>query len=524
MPLRRPFAALLMASAALSPSASAQTPAPTTPPASDRAARVAAVAPDLDRIVAEFAARERVPGLAYGVVVDGRVVHVGTLGVRDAATNDPVTRATVFRIASMTKSVTAAAVLQLRDAGKLSLDDPAERYVPELATLAYPTSDAPKITVRHLLTHSEGFPEDNPWGDQQLAITDDEMGALMTRGIPFSTAPGTAYEYSNYGFALLGRIVARASGVPFADYLRAHVLAPLGMTQSTLEATDVPAGQLALGYRVEDGRWRLEPALPDGAFGPMGGLLTSIDDLATWVAFLADAFPARDGTDSPVLSRASRREMQQMHRYNATAVTHGTDGAAAMTASGYGYGLRISQTCAHRHVVAHSGGLPGYGSQMRWLPESGVGLVAMGNRTYTGWNAPFDALLARLNETGVLTPRAPVPAPVLLRRVEAVTRLVQAWDDALAAETAAMNLPLDESFDRRRAAIERLVTEAGGQCRREGDLVAENALRGAWRMRCATGDLKVTITLAPDPEARVQHLAVTPIDRDAPIGSAPTCR
>ena len=500
-------------------------PSTAPPPDPARLARLAPAFPDLDRLMADFAAREHVPGLAYGVILDGRVVHVGTVGVQNAEANAPVTRASVFRIASMTKSFTAAAILQLRDAGRLSLDDPAERYVPELRTLRAPTSDAPKITIRHLLTHSEGFPEDNPWGDQQLAITDAEMGRMMRRGIPFSTAPGTAYEYSNYGFSILGRIVARVSGQPFATYLRRRVLAPLGMTHTTLQAADVPDARRAIGYRYEDERWKVEPALPDGAFGPMGGLLTTVDDLATWVAFLADAFPARDGADSRVLSRASRREMQQMARYNTLSASGGEGEAAPVaTASGYGYGLRISQTCAFRHVVAHSGGLPGYGSQMRWLPDVGVGLVAMGNRTYTGWNAPFDAALARLAETGGLAPRPIAPAPILVQRVDEVSRLVTRWDDTLAVQTAAMNLPLDESFDRRRTAIERLVTEAGGSCRRDGDIVPENALRGAWRMRCATSDLKVTITLAPDPEARVQHLAVTPLARDAPLAPAPTCR
>ena len=80
----------------------------------------------------------------------------------------------MFRIASMTKSFTAMAILKLRDEGKLSLDDPAERYVPELKALKYPTTDSPRITIRHLLSHAEGFPEDNPWGDQQLAATEDD--------------------------------------------------------------------------------------------------------------------------------------------------------------------------------------------------------------------------------------------------------------------------------------------------------------------------------------------------------------
>ncbi len=480
-------------------------PATAQPAAAPSADALGAAYGDIDRLFADFAAREHVPGIAYGIVVGGRVAHVGVAGSRTMADDGTtgsarVDASTVFRIASMTKSFTAAAVLQLRDAGRLSLDDPAARYVPELAALAPATSDAPPITIRHLLTHSAGFPEDNPWGDQQLAITDDEMAALMTAGIPFSTAPGTAYEYSNYGFAILGRIVARVSGMRFADYLGQHVLRPLGMTATTLEAADVPDARLATGYRWQDDRWLAEPALADGAFGPMGGLLTTVDDLSRWVAFLSDAFPARDGADSPVLSRASRREMQQMARYNTTtAVRNAETGAVAMTASGYGYGLRITQTCAFRHVVAHSGGLPGYGSQMRWLPESGVGIVAMGNRTYTGWNAPFDAALARLAETGLLAPRPVAPAPILLQRQAEVTRLVQTWDDALATRLAADNLALDESFARRRAAIARAVGDAGGQCVPLGEIVPENALRGAWRMRCATGDLKVDHHPRPRP-------------------------
>src|SRR5204863_8947267 len=111
----------------------------------------------------------------------------------------------------MTKSFTAMAILGLRDEGKLSLEDPAEKYVPEMKSLVYPTSDSAKITIRHLLSHAEGFPEDNPWGDQQLADTDEQLSALIKAGIPFSNTPGVAYEYSNFGFAILGRVVGNIS-------------------------------------------------------------------------------------------------------------------------------------------------------------------------------------------------------------------------------------------------------------------------------------------------------------------------
>ena len=98
----------------------------------------------------------------------------------------------------MTKSFTAMSILKLRDEGKLSLDDPAEKYVPELASLKYPTTDSPKITVRHLLTHSTGFPEDNPWGDQQLSITDAQLSQMLRSGVPFSNAPGVAANCSTH--------------------------------------------------------------------------------------------------------------------------------------------------------------------------------------------------------------------------------------------------------------------------------------------------------------------------------------
>src|SRR5262245_37528538 len=133
----------------------------------DRRAKLATAFPEVDKILTDFAKSVHAPGAAWGIIIDGELAHQGTFGVRDVATKAPVDGDTVFRIASMTKSFTAMSILKLRDAGKLSLDDPAERYVPELKTLRYPTSDSPRITVRHLLTHSAGFPEDNPWGDQQ---------------------------------------------------------------------------------------------------------------------------------------------------------------------------------------------------------------------------------------------------------------------------------------------------------------------------------------------------------------------
>ena len=295
------------------------------------------------------------------------------------------------------------------------------------------------------------------------------------------------------------------------------------MNVTTLEARSVPAHRLAHGYRLRDGEWMEEPQLPDGAFGPMGGMLTSISDLGRWVGFMLDAWPPRDAPDSEVLSRASRREMQQIARYIGASASTDSAGNISLAANGCGYGLRVQQTCLFAASVSHTGGLPGFGSLMRWLPEHGVGIVALGNLTYTGWTPLSTQALEILARTGGLVARMPQPAPVLLERREHVSRLVARWDDALADSIAAMNLYLDEPKDRRRAAIERILRAAGPNCRNEGPFVAQNALRGRWRMRCGNGDLQVVITLAPTEPAKVQYLHVTPLARDAVLEPGPTC-
>src|SRR5512140_1561217 len=190
------LAAYLLAQAPAAPTFTAPPPRFADPA---RREKLAQAFPEIDRIMTEFTTRAHVPGAAWGIVIDGTLAHSGTAGYRDLSAKAPVDVNTAFRIASMTKSFTAMAILKLRDEGRLSLDDPAEKYVPELKSLVYPTSDSAKITVRHLLSHAEGFPEDNPWGDRQLEDTDEQLSGMIRRGIPFSTSPGTAYEYSNYG-------------------------------------------------------------------------------------------------------------------------------------------------------------------------------------------------------------------------------------------------------------------------------------------------------------------------------------
>jgi CubicO group peptidase (beta-lactamase class C family) len=475
----------------------------------ERKQKLAAAFPEIEKLFK--ASAERMPGAVMGIIVDGELVWVKAAGIREAENKAPVTTDTVFRIASMTKSFTAMAILKLRDEGKLSLDDPVSRYVPALADLSYPTGDSPVLTIRHLLTHSEGFPEDNPWGDRQLAQTDETIRAWMKAGIPFSTAPGTAFEYSNYGFAILGQVVAKASGKPYADYVRDNILRPLGMKASTFEMSEVPREQIALGYRREDNAWKAEPILAHGSFGSMGGLWTTAPDLARYVAFLMSAFPPRDEPEHGPIKRSSAREMQQLWRFSPGSVFRPTvDAPLQMSVSGYGYGLGVSQDCRFPYVIGHGGGLPGYGSLMRWLPDYGVGLIAMGNLTYGGFGGLFNDAVTALNRTGALQPRVAKPSPALLAAQADISQLIIKWDDALANRITADNFFLDAPAEARKGRWQALAQDHG-TCRPATSIDPENALRGGWRMMCDRGWLDVFITLAPTTQPKVQAIGITPV-------------
>jgi hypothetical protein len=198
-------------------------------------------------------------------------------------------------------------------------------------------------------------------------------------------------------------------------------------------------------------------------------------------------------------------------------------GAASiqLNAGGYGYGLRITQNCQFPSIVSHSGGLPGFGTLMRWLPEYGVGFIAFGNLTYSGWGRTVDAATDALARTGGLQPRTIEPSPALTAARNAVAGLVVKWDDAVADRIAAENLFLDQSKDRRRAAIEALRAQVGACSAGSGFDRVENALRGDWTMACERGRLRVAITLAPTSPPSVQFMSVG-LANDA--ARAATCR
>ncbi len=471
-----------------------------------RKAKLLAALPEVEKALAARVAKEAFPGSAAGLVIDGELVWSKGWGERAPGAPAPDLD-TVFRIASMTKSFTALAILKLRDEGKLSLEDPVAKWIPEIGAMPRATADSPEITLRHLLTHSEGFPEDNPWGDRQLARSDAFLLAMAKAGIPFSNAPGVAFEYSNTGFALLGQVVARASRTRYRDYVDANILKPLGMTSTYWEASAVPKERLAAGMKLVNGAPVVvaEAHLPDGAFGAMGGLYSTVRDLAKYTAFFLSAWPPRDDADAGPVKRSSLREMQQVARFAGARAKPPADGKPLeLTAGGYGYGLGARRTCALAHVVSHGGGLPGFGSIMSWLPEHGVAFVGLVNVTYAKWGEGVGDAVAALEKTGALNPRAPRPGPALLAAQAAVDRLYDAWDDAAFDAVAADNLDLDEPRAARREGFEGLKSRHGA-CG-PGAIVAENALRGQWTRACATGDITLRITLAPTHPPRVQLL------------------
>src|SRR5687768_12880507 len=131
-----------------------------------RVEKIKATQPVVDKLFRDHAAKNNFPGFVYGIVVDGRLLFSGAAGYTDVDKKIPASVSSAFRIASMTKSFTTLAIVKLRDEGRLNLDDPASKYITEMKKLRYLASDAPVITVRHLLNHAAGFPEDNPWGDR----------------------------------------------------------------------------------------------------------------------------------------------------------------------------------------------------------------------------------------------------------------------------------------------------------------------------------------------------------------------
>lgn len=477
--------------------------------AAQTAERIAAVTPALDRIFADFQLDSHAPGLVYGVVADGRLVHVKAFGVQDLKAKRPVTPDSLFRIASMSKAFTALAILKLRDEGKLTLDAPAETYVPEMRGWRYPTADSPKIRVRDLLNHTSGFATDDPWGDRQQVITEAEFTKMLKDQPPFTRAPGLAFEYSNFGYALLGRIVTNVSGRPYDQYIAANIQKPLGMASTGYEVRDWPAERRAIGYRWENNAWIEEPTMRHGVFGAMGGVQTSANDYAKWMAFLLSGWPARDGAEAGPARRATVREMASGSNFPQSRRRFGKTGQdACRQASTYGMGLIAAVDCDLGLTLSHGGGYPGYGSHMLLLADHGVGIFVFTNRTYNGGSsAAWDAAVA-LQKAGALTGRSLAVSDHLARGYAAAGAIFQAGDVGAAREALAMNFLMDRSVDTWKAELARLKSEVGA-CDTASPIAATGALAGRFSWRCEHGRLQGDLLLAPTKPAGIQALRMS---------------
>jgi serine-type D-Ala-D-Ala carboxypeptidase/endopeptidase len=464
---------------------------------------------EVDRVFVEAVARAHVPGVVFGVIEDGHLVHargIGTLVAGDDVEPGP---GDAFRIASMSKSFTGAALMRLVERGRVRLDEPIASYAPELAGWRGPTADAPELTLRHLVWMEAGLPTDDPWADRHLDATAGEMDALIAGGGTFAWTPGIAFEYSNLGWGLIGRVVERVTGAPVQRLIQDEVLIPLGLEHTRWTPDDLPAGTaVARGHRWDDGAWREEAPLGDGAIAPMGGLWSSVDDLARWVGFFLDAFPPRDEPDETgSLSRAGRREMQQLRSVESMEVIPPRRNGGGFTRlHGYGIGLMPTRDPVLGFTVGHSGGLPGFGSHMRWLPDRRLGIVAVGNVTYAPMGRACFQALEAMARAGALPAARPVePTPTLTEAGARLHGLLAAWGDAEAAALFADNVDPDEPLGRRRREAEALVARLGG-LGEPGAVVAETPLRGS--MDLADGRARVEIWLNALTPTRLQFYEI----------------
>lgn len=483
-------------------SATYQPPAFTDP---DRLRKIEATLPAVDSLFARHAEEHRYLGYAYGVVVGDSLIVSGAAGTINRSDQQPVTADAKFHIASMTKSFTAMAVLKLRDAGRLSLQDSVSTYIPELDRLTYLTRDAPPMDLQNLMTMTSGLPEDNPWADRQLDDSTEELVHFLEEGLSFSSVPSHRFEYSNLGYALLGLVITRVSGTPYQQYITDEILEPLGMTDTYWDYAAVPTGELAQGYRWEEGAWAEEPMLRTGAFGAIGGLITSMRDFSKYVAFHLAAYPPRSAPERGPVKRSSVREMHRALSPHLAQDAEDARGERCPYLWGYGYGLVVRKNCHGRLEVSHTGGLPGFGSNYRLYPEYGVGIVAFANRTYAPASAANEEAMAVIFEESGIAPRALPASALLKRRAEQVARLVQTWDEGLGSEILAENFYLDQPRRLRMEAAQGILDEAGAIAS-VGPVTPANQLRGTFVMRGEQKDIEVFFSLSPEVVPKVQAL------------------
>ncbi|HEX7903479.1 MAG TPA: serine hydrolase domain-containing protein [Chitinophagaceae bacterium] len=482
-----------------------------------RAEKIEKTFPVIDKIFRDYADSNHLPGVAYGLVVDGKLVYKGNIGYTDIEKKIPVTSTSLFRIASMSKSFATMAILKLRDEGKLNLDDPAYLYIPALKNLKYPTIDAPHITIRHLMTHGAGFPEDNPWGDRQLSDTDKDLLALIEKQLSFSNPPGIAYEYSNLGFALQGMIITKVSGMHYQDYIKKNILEPLGMKTTTYEYGEVAPEKLAHGYRWLNNKWNEEELLhdtKDGSWGAMGAMISSIDEFANYMAFHLSAWPPNNAKDDGPIKRSSVREMHHPWRWNGFNPNFKyPDGRTCAVTTAYCYGLGWMKDCDGKTYIAHSGGLPGFGSQWRIMPEYGIGIVSFANRTYSPMGFVNLKVLDTIIKIAGLKPMELPPSKILEQRKNDLIKILPDWNNAEQSGVFAENFFPDYPIDTLKKYARELYVKAG-KILSVSAVKPENQLRGSFVLTGETADIEIYFTLSPENPPLIQEYHIRELIRE----------
>jgi serine beta-lactamase-like protein LACTB, mitochondrial len=321
------------------------------------AAPIYAEAPDnfaeVADLVEEARNEWRAPGMSVAVVVDGRIAWARGFGVADVE-NDVEARAdTVYRIASISKPISATAILQLVEKGKLSLDDPVTKHVP-----SFPDHGL-GITLRHLLTHTSGIRHYKE-GEMNLKDHFDSVEAALEifRNDPLLFTPGTKYSYSSYAYNLLGAVVESASGLTFEAYLKENVWGPAGMTATRLEHQGEIVPHRARQYVRSGGRVENAPFADLSVKWAGGGMISTVEDLARFAIAL----------DEGVLLKSSTLEMM----YEPMTLKDGS-----RTDYGLGWDSQVDET--GRRWIAHGGGATGGSTYILRLPEKRFAVAIFAN-------------------------------------------------------------------------------------------------------------------------------------------------
>ncbi len=304
------------------------------------------------------------PSLAVGIVYDQQLLWSKGYGYADLATQRPADLHTVYRIASITKLFTATALMQLRDAGALQLDDPVAKHLPWFQ-VQNPFDDAPAITIRHLLTHAAGLPREAAfpyWADRNFPTAEQMRAALPSQSL--ALLPGTQWKYSNLGLALAGEIVEAVAGMPYAAYVQQHILDPLGMTQTYVQPTpETPNLATGYGLRPAQGPREVVPFTDCKGITPAANMASCVADLAKFAMLQLRGGPAGG---AQILKGASLREMHQIHYLHPNWQT------------GRGLGFHIWRLHG-KTLVGHGGALEGYRTDLQACPEDKVAAVVLAN-------------------------------------------------------------------------------------------------------------------------------------------------